>query len=151
MINHAHDADLKNNGKETKVFLIKEFEDFIPFCDPEKRILSLFGFSLSTEVQDVINSLQTVDVVKTAAIEITKSLLDINFGIENNFCDEHQLKHYCKETKVPDVFFSFFTVFNVGSTKLIRSEITSGINDCLFEDRLVKESRAMKRRHRILF
>ena len=95
------------------VFLIEEFEDFIPFCDPEKRIQSLFGFSLSTEVQDVINSLQTVDVVKTAAIEITKSLLDINFGIKNNFCDEHQLKHYWKETKIPDVLFSFFTVFTI--------------------------------------
>ena len=97
------------------VFLIEEFEDFIPFCDPEKRIQSLFGFSLSTEVQDVINSLQTVDAVKTAAIEITKSLLDINFGIENNFCDEHQLKHYWKETKIPDVLFSFFTVFTLMS------------------------------------
>ena len=58
MINQAHDADLKNNGNEIKVFLIKEFGDFIPFCDPERKIQSLFDFSSSIEVQSVINSLQ---------------------------------------------------------------------------------------------
>ena len=58
MINQAHDANLKNNGNEIKVFLIEEFGDFIPFCDPERNIQSLFDFSSSIEVQNVINSLQ---------------------------------------------------------------------------------------------
>ena len=58
MINQAHDADLKNNGNEIKVFLIEEFGDFMPFWDPERIIQSLFDFSSPIEVQDVINSLQ---------------------------------------------------------------------------------------------
>ena len=106
MINQNGNADLKNN--EIKGFLIKEFGDSISFCDPERKNQSLFAFSSSIEVQDVINSLQNIDVAKTAAIEITKSLLDVNFGLENSFCDAHQLKQSWKETKILQVFLSFF-------------------------------------------
>ena len=47
--------------------------------------------------------------VKTATIEIRKSLLYANF--ENNFCDAHQLKQPWKETKIPDFLVSFFCSF----------------------------------------
>ena len=138
MINQEDDADLKNN--EIRGFLIEEFADSISFCDPERKNQSLFAFSSLIEVQDVINSLRNIDVVKSAAIEIRKSLLDVNFGLENCFCDANQLKQSWNETKIPDVLLSFFaTFFNVSSTKLMRSEITSGIDDCIFEDCLVQD------------
>ena len=64
-----------------------------------------FAFSSSTEVQDVINFLQNIDAVKCAAIDIRKSLLDVNFELENSFCDAHQLKQSWKETKILHVPF----------------------------------------------
>ena len=86
-------------------------------------------------MQDVINSLRNIDVVKTATIETRKSLLDVNFGLEKSFYDANQLKQSWKETNIPDVLASFFVaLFIVSSTKLMRSEITSGIDDCIFED-----------------
>ena len=91
-------------------------------------------------MQDEINSLRYIDIVKTAAIEIRKSLPGVNFELENSFCDAHQLKQSWKETKIPDVLLSFFAaLFNVCSTKLMRNEITSDIDDCIFEDCLVEE------------
>ena len=36
-------------------------------------------------MQEVTNSLRNTDVVKTAAIEIKKSLLDLDFGLKNSF------------------------------------------------------------------
>ena len=91
-------------------------------------------------MQDVINSLRNIDVVKTAAIETRKSLLDVNFGLEKSFYDANQLKQSWKETNIPDVLVSFFVaLFIVSSTKLMRSEITSGIDDCIFEDCLVQK------------
>ena len=122
MINQDGNANLKNN--EIKGFLIEKFGDSISFCDPERKNQSLFAFSSSIEVQDVINSPRNIDVVKTAAIEIRKSLLDINFRIENSFCDAHQLKQSWKETKIPEILLSFFAAsFNISCTKLMRSEI----------------------------
>ena len=49
--------------------------------------MSLFAFSLSIEGQDILNSLRYINVVKTAATVLRKPLLDVNFGLENSFCD----------------------------------------------------------------
>ena len=87
-----------------------------------------------------MNSLRNIDVVKTAAIEIRKSLLDVNNGHENSFCDANQLKEFWKETKILDFCLSFFAaLFNVSSTKLMRSEVISGIDSCIFENCLVEQ------------
>ena len=53
---------------DLKGFSIEEFGDSISFCDPERKSQSLFAFSSSIEVQNVINVLRNIDVVKTAAI-----------------------------------------------------------------------------------
>ena len=45
-------------------------------------MVSLFDFFLSIEVQDIINSLRYINVVKTTATVIRKPLLDVNFGLE---------------------------------------------------------------------
>ena len=55
MINQDDDADLKKK-KDIKGFLIEEFGDSILFCDPERNNQSLFTFSSSIEVKDLINS-----------------------------------------------------------------------------------------------
>ena len=61
MINQDDDDDLKNN--EIKGFLIEEYGDSIS----ERKNQTLFAFSSSIEVQDVINFLWNIDVVKSAA------------------------------------------------------------------------------------
>ena len=66
MINQDNNADLKNN--EIKGSLIEEFGDSISLCDPERNNQSLFAFSSSIEVQDIMNSLRNTDVVKATAI-----------------------------------------------------------------------------------
>ena len=87
-----------------------------------------------------MNSLRNIDVVKTAAIEIRKSLLDVNNGHENSFCDANQLKEFLKETKILDFCLSFFAaLFNVSSTKQMRSEVISSIDSFIFENCLVKQ------------
>ena len=76
MINQDDDADLKHN--KITSFLIKEFGNSILFGDAEIKNQS-FSFSSPTKVQNIINSLQNIDVVKTVAIDIRKSLLEVNF------------------------------------------------------------------------
>ena len=74
-----------------KGFLIEKFGDLISFCDPERKNQSLFSFFINS-LRCILSSILNIDVVKTAPIEIRKSLLDVNFGIENSFCDANQLK-----------------------------------------------------------
>ena len=99
MINQGDNADVTNNEIKS---LINKLGDSISFSDPEKKKQS-FAFFLSIEVQGEINSLRNVNVVKTAAIEVRKSLLAVNFRHESSFCDAHQPKQSWKKTKIPDV------------------------------------------------
>ena len=145
MINQDDDADLKHN--KITSFLIKEFGNSILFGDAEIKNQS-FSFSSPTKVQNIINSLQNIDVVKTAAIDIRKSLLEVNFWLENSFYDAHQLKQSWKEITILDALLYFFTaLFNVSSTKLMRSKTASGINDCIFEECLVEKENEEETQH----
>ena len=90
LINNENDADLKTN--EIKSFLIEEFGEEIKFCDPERKNPSLFVVSSAVNVEDVVNSIRNLDVVKTAGTEIRKALLGINYGLDNKFCDTQKLK-----------------------------------------------------------
>ena len=145
MINQDDDADLKHN--KITSFLIKEFGNSILFGDAEIKNQS-FSFSSPTKVQNIINSLQNIDVVKTAAIDIRKSLLEVNFWLENSFYDAHQLKQSWKEITFLDALLYFFTaLFNVSSTKLMRSKTASGINDCIFEECLVEKENEEETQH----
>ena len=85
------------------------------------------------KVQYVLNSSENINVVMTTATEITKSLLNAYNGLENSFCDVHQLKQSWKEQNF-QIFFSIIS-FLVTGTKLIKTKMTSGI----FEDCLVAE------------
>ena len=82
------------------------------------------------KVQYVLNSSEKINVVLTNATEVTKSLLDAYNGLENCFCDVHQLKQSWKEQN----FHTFFSIisFLVTGTTLIKTKMTSGIlEDCL--------------------
>ena len=109
------------------------FRDSISFCKLGRKNYSLFAFSSSMKVQYVLNSSENINVVMTTATEITKSLLNAYNGLENSFCDVHQLKQSWKEQNF-QIFFSIIS-FLVTGTKLIKTKMTSGI----FEDCLVAE------------
>ena len=104
MINQGDNADVTNNEIKS---LINKLGDSISFCDPEKKKQS-FAFFLSIEVQGEINSLRNVNVVKTAAIEVRKSLLAVNFRHESSFCDHTSPSNLGKKQKFRMFFSSFF-------------------------------------------
>ena len=72
MVNSEEKANLLNNN--VKYFLIEEFAYNIKFCEWERKNKPQFVFPLATKVQDVINSLLKINVVKSAAEAIKESL-----------------------------------------------------------------------------
>ena len=51
-----------------------------------------FVFPVTTEVQDVINSLLKINAVKTAGEVIKESLLEADYNLDDSFCDTQDLK-----------------------------------------------------------
>ena len=83
-------------------------------------------FSSSIQLNDVVNSVRRMNVMKSAAATISEALLNVDFKVENRFCDAQELKKSYKTTKVPDVLLTFFSVLlNQGRAKLIRDDCKS--------------------------
>ena len=48
--------------------------------------------SSSMDITDVINTLLLVDAFKSASRTIREKLLNVDFGLQNTFCDAEELK-----------------------------------------------------------
>ena len=68
-----------------------------------------------------MNSLRSLDHVKTAASDIRKALLNVDFGLDNKFCDSNELRSAWNNTTIPDALLSFFAeLFNINRASLMR-------------------------------
>ena len=91
MINDDNpEIDMKNN--ELKAFMEEELGNNIQFCLSESKNKSHFVYSSSASVNDTINKLRSLDFVKVAGGHIRKALLNVDFGLEDRFCDAHELR-----------------------------------------------------------
>ena len=100
------ETDFKNN--EIKPFLSEEFGDSIQFSKSEQKNMSTFVFSSSVSISDINNILRSTDNVKTAASEIRKALLEVDFGSDDKFCDDQELRDSWKKntcSRYPFVIF----------------------------------------------
>ena len=133
MINNDNpEIDMKNN--ELKAFLEEEFQTNIQFCLSDSKNKSQFVYSSSVSVNDAINKLRSLDCVKNAAEHIRKVLLNVDFGLEDGFCDAQELKNSYSNTQLPGVLLTFFaSLFNVNRTMLMKESLEEG-EICLFDE-----------------
>ena len=106
MINTNKDTGIKNNV--VKVFIEKFFGNSIQFCESYIQKQSSMVFSSPLDITDVINTLRSLDGVKSAA----RNIRNVHFGLKEKFFDARELKLACRTTKIPDeVLAFFFTTF----------------------------------------
>ena len=119
MINTKEDIDIKNN--EVKSFLVEFLGDSIQFCESDRKNKPLMVFSSSLDISDVINTLRALHRVKVAAKVIRSKLLNVDFGLQDKFCDVEELKHSWRATKIPDELLIFFAeLFNIKKTTMLK-------------------------------
>ena len=119
MTNTNEEIDIKNN--EIKIFLEKFFENSIQFCESDKQNQSSMVFSSSMDITDVIHTLRSLDGVKSSARTIRDKLLNVDFGLQDKFCDAEELKLAWRTTKIPDNILAFFSeLFNIKKTMLLK-------------------------------
>ena len=136
MVNSEENSNLVN--KDIKCFLIEESGEKIKFSESNKKNESHFVFSAEINIEDVINSLRNINVVKSAAKLIRKALLEVNFNLDDSFCDAHDLSQSWRKTKIPDVLLTFFSVLmNRSRVKLIEDDCE--IDECVNEYNLDDE------------
>ena len=78
-------------------------------------------FSSEIELQDNVKTTRSLGNIKTAAATIRQSLLDLDFGLDDKFCDAEELKEAWRKEVMPDVLLTFFsTLLNLRLRNLLQ-------------------------------
>ena len=106
---------------EVKNYISETFGESIQFCKSERKNESLLVFSSSISMADVINTVRATDVIKEAAVEMRNALLNMDFNLDNKFCDAHELQDSWRNTVVPDTLMTFLSaLFNMKKISLLK-------------------------------
>ena len=79
------------NNSEIKTFLISAFTDEIQFSNSDKVNELQIVFSSKIDIQDIVQILRKINIIKEAAIQIRQGFSSMNFNINNKFCDAEEL------------------------------------------------------------
>ena len=93
-------------------------------------------FSSKLTVEDVVQKMKSIDIVKDTARMIRQSLNTVEFGLDDKFGDAEELASSWNRCELPDILISFFaTLFNIPQAILIKSFLDSdNIFECDDED-----------------
>ena len=122
-------------NNEVKMFLTEIFHDEVQFCNSERKNQSAFVFSSSVKLNDVVNMLRSMDATKAAASELRRSILSLDYGLKDKFCDAEEVKESWRSTKMPDQWITFLCeLFNVKKSSFLHSYYSDHIIDDEEED-----------------
>ena len=102
-----------------RILFLKHLVRTYSFCKSELKNESLFAFSSSISIADVINTIRVTDVIKAPVVEMGKALLNMDFNLDNKFCDAHELHDSWGNTVFPDTLMTFLSaLFNMKKISL---------------------------------
>ena len=90
------------------------------FCPPERANDSLLVFSSSICISDVVKRLRSLDTTKNVAEKLRRSFLEIDFDLNDKFCDGEDLLGSWDNLPLSDEILTFLvTLFNINPAKLL--------------------------------
>ena len=116
--------------KQIKFTLSEELGKSIQFCTPGRKNQSLFVYSSSVSTADIINTIRSLDTIKSGAKLTRTALKQVDFKLQDRFCDAEELKQSWLNTKIPDELLTFFSeLFDIKKTKLIEEYHNETVSD----------------------
>ena len=105
---------------EVKSFLTEHFAEKIQFCPSKRANEPLFVFSSWICVNDVAKRLRSKEKKKNVSEKLRKIFLEVDFNLNDNFCDGEDLLGSWDNLPLTDEILTFLgTLFNINPSKLL--------------------------------
>ena len=118
MINDESNINIINS--EVKIFLTEHFTEKILLCPSKRANESLFVFSSSICINDIVKRLRSFDTTKNVAEKLRKNFLEVDFDLNDKFCDgEDLLGSWDNLPSSIEILTSLGTLFNTNPAKLL--------------------------------
>ena len=107
------------NNSQIKTFLISAFTDEIQFSSYDKVNESQIVFSSKIDIQDIVQILRKINIIKEAKVQVRQGFSLMNFNINIKFCDAEELAETWDNFNIPDEIIAVFsTLFNINAASL---------------------------------
>ena len=111
MINDEHEINIVNF--EVKTFLTEHFQKQIQVCLSEETNQSIFVFSCSIKLQNIVQKLLSLNITKTVVEKLRKDFLSVNFNLNDKFCDGNDLNNSCQNLPTSNETLAFFYCLSI--------------------------------------
>jgi len=97
-------------NQEVKVLLVNHFDDKIAFSRPKQANKSSMFFSKSVTAECLAETIRTTDPIRQSAEIIRQCLQDMDFDLQDRFCDANDLDIAWTNMVIPEPLLKFFAV-----------------------------------------
>lgn len=112
-VNKLLPPDILIKNVDIKNHLVAEFGEEIKYSVPGEANKPTLFFHSSVSLDEVVEMLRSKNVIKESAKIIKQSLYQINFDLEDKFCDENNLSIAWDGMQIPSPLLTFFSeLFN---------------------------------------
>ena len=124
---------------QVKAYLTSEFSAEIKFAKPYQNNKATIVYPSQISSEQLVARIQNFNRAKQVGELIRKKLLEVDFGLEDKFCDSADLKDAWENTRMPETLIEFFSgLLNVSKSDLINTSddfgIAQTISENLFDD-----------------
>ena len=121
-----------------KQFLTSNYGDTVTITSNARVNESDIFYLSRIKTSNLLVKLKNQDIMREAGLQLRKDLKEVDFGLEDSFCDSTDLKDSWERTRMPDSMLTFFSaLYSIPKHKLFRSnakEFSDMINVDVEED-----------------
>ena len=104
--------------------LIDYYDNRIRFCPSHKVNEPEMCFSADISIDDLTRTIRNRDVVTSASEILRESFRNVDFKLEDSFCDGSELKESLEKTHMPDQVLTFFAaLFGNKRSRMLKIEM----------------------------
>lgn len=109
-------------NRDMKQLIISHYGESVAISPNSRVNESDIFFSSDINAADLAIKLKNQDIMREAGTKLREALMDVDFGLQDSFCDSNDLKASWKRTMMPAPLLTFLAVlFKVPKHKLFRS------------------------------
>ena len=104
------EGEIPFSNREVKILLLNHFGDNINITISQNVRKSAMAFLKTCNIDDMADKIRLTDPINECATILRNSLMDVNFGLQDKFCDASDLEDSWNNIDIPQPLLKFLSV-----------------------------------------
>jgi hypothetical protein len=124
LLEHGEVLTSTFRNRDMKQLIISHFGESVTIAPNSRVNESDIFFSSDINAADLAIKLKNQDIMREAGTKLREALMDVDFGLQDSFCDSTDLKTSWERTMMPAFLVTFLgALFKVPNSRLFRSSV----------------------------